>query len=62
MNKEQLSEYRQWQQKVIEIAVMDYMYALAVIKPLVDGHTFQKYFENGDSPHEAIIKYRGNND
>ncbi len=55
-------DYREWQQKLIETAVMDYMYAYAVIEPLVAGHAFQKYYDDDKTPLEAIQEYRNNND
>jgi len=54
MNAEEIKDYRTWQHYLITVAISDFGYAHDVIEPLVEGHEFQEYYEDGYTPFNAM--------
>jgi hypothetical protein len=54
MKPEKIKKYEVWRKELITVAVRDFGYAIDVIEPVVNGHEYQVYFEDGDTPHQAI--------
>ncbi len=54
MTPAKIKEYEQWRKELIEVAVREFGYRLDVIEPLANMHEYQEYFEDGDTPHQAI--------
>ena len=54
MNKERQKEYEQWRNELITVAVRDFGFSHDVIEPLANSHEYQDYFEDGDTPYQAL--------
>jgi histidine triad protein (predicted protease) len=54
MTPEQIKKYEGWRSELITVAVRDFGYAIDVIEPVVNSHEYQFYFENGNTPYQAI--------
>jgi hypothetical protein len=56
MTPEQIEKYQVWRNQLIDNAVREFGYSFDVIEPLASGHEYQVYFENGDTPYQALTK------
>lgn len=54
MTKDKMKEYERWRNKLITVAVRDFGFAYDVIEPLASGHLYKSYFEDGDTPYQAL--------
>ena len=54
MEPEKMKKYEVWRKELITVAVKDFGYAIDVIEPVVNSHEYQFYFENGNTPYQAI--------
>jgi hypothetical protein len=54
VNKDKIEQYRQWRAELIDIAIHEFGFSHEVIQQLSDGHVYQEYFEDGDTPRQAL--------
>jgi hypothetical protein len=54
MTPEKMKKYEVWRSELITVAVRDFGYSIDVIEPAVNSHEYQVYFENGNTPYQAI--------